>query len=381
MDIKKILSLIVLCCIPLLASCNLPSSTSNMDADAAASTLAAETVVARLTEIANPGGEGDQTPQPTLPLPTNTLVPTAQPTSTNTPAPTNTPNPTATSLPCHWAQFIQDITVADGAQFTTGEKFVKVWRLKNIGACTWTKDYDIVFDEGDKLSGSTTSMPKNVSPGETVDIAIEMQAPNGKGTYKGYWRLRDDSGDLFGIGPGTDESFWVQIKAVTSPDYQYNLAANFCDATWRSDDGKMYCQGAGYDSKSYVQFTNSLTMEGGTKDDEAALIIQVAEDDRVRGTYPAYTVGPGEHFLARVGCVDDSKDCHVKISLRYRIKGTDDEIELGEWIEKNDNDVTLIDIDLSSLDGEEVIFVLDVSHRGDSDDNRMFWFVPSIQIP
>ncbi|HKJ28185.1 MAG TPA: NBR1-Ig-like domain-containing protein [Anaerolineales bacterium] len=271
------------------------------------------------------------------------------------------------------------MTVYDSAQFSPGQEFTKVWRLQNVGSCTWNKDYEITFDGGDKMNGTTVSMPEKVFPGEVVDIAIEMQAPNSKGTYKGYWLLRTDNGSKFGIGSGANMPFWAEIKVVTSPDYQYNFAANFCDAAWKSDGHTLYCSGTAEGFSNYVQFTNKLVMEGDKHEDEAALIINVAEDDRVRGTYPAYTVQSGDHFLARIGCVDDSPNCKVKIVLRYVIKGDDTNVELGEWIESNDGDITLIDIDLDSLAGEEVIFTLDVTSRSSSDDNRMFWFVPSIQ--
>ena len=73
--------------------------------------------------------------------PTKTPIP---PTATPVP-PTNTPVPTAITY-CDWAAFITDVTVPDGTQFAPGEVFTKTWRLKNIGTCTWTPDYDIAFE-------------------------------------------------------------------------------------------------------------------------------------------------------------------------------------------------------------------------------------------
>ncbi|NIP41529.1 MAG: hypothetical protein GWN00_05010, partial [Aliifodinibius sp.] len=31
--------------------------------------------------------------------------------------------------------------------------FTKVWRLQNVGTCTWTADYDMVFISGDRMGG------------------------------------------------------------------------------------------------------------------------------------------------------------------------------------------------------------------------------------
>ena len=371
----------------MLMGCSLSALfTPSNDVQGLESTIAAETVEARLTQIANDTG-GDTTLPTNTPLPTSTSLPTSTPLPTNTPEPTSTPKPTATAVPtstpvpCNAATFIKDMTVADGAQFAPGSEFIKVWRFQNVGSCTWTTDYDITFDGGDKMGGSTVSMPKKVKPGELVDIPLPLQAPNTKGTYKGFWMLRDDDGDEFGIGFAANKPFWVEIKVVTTPDYQYNFAANFCDATWKTDSSTMYCHGTAPGYTNYVQFTKDLTWEGGKVDDEAALVINVGKDNRVRGIYPAYTVQAGDHFMSRIGCVEDSRECKVKVVLNYRIKGTDNTIPLGEWIEKHDGNVTLIDVDLDAagLAGKEVIFVLDISSRSTLDTNRMFWFVPSIQ--
>jgi len=47
----------------------------------------------------------------------------------------------------------------------------------------------------------------SVAPGEMVDIIVDLTTPNSTGTYKGIWKLQDDSGENFA-------TFWVQIKAV-----------------------------------------------------------------------------------------------------------------------------------------------------------------------
>ena len=46
---------------------------------------------------------------------------------------------------CDWAQFVADVTVPDGTSYAANTAFRKTWRLKNIGACTWTTSYALVF--------------------------------------------------------------------------------------------------------------------------------------------------------------------------------------------------------------------------------------------
>ena len=272
------------------------------------------------------------------------------------------------------------MTVSDGSQFAPGTTFIKVWRLKNVGSCTWDTSYSVTFDGGDKLGGSTFEMPENVSPGESIDVSIEMTAPNTKGTYKGYWLLRDDDGNKFGLGGSAEYPFWVAIKVVThGQSYSYDFAKNICNATWKTDSGTIYCEGTSEAYKNYVNYTTSFQMENGKIEDEPALIVNAAKDERIRGIYPAYTVKDGDHFVSQIGCVYENESCKVKVALTYRVKGSDTTHTLDEWVEKYDEATTLIDIDLSSLAGEEVIFTLDVSSISTSNNNEMFWFVPSIR--
>ena len=65
--------------------------------------------------------------------------------------------------------------------------------------------------------------------------------------------------------------------------------------------------------------------------------------------------------------------------LRYRIKHSPSSGILAEWIEEHDGKTTILNIDLSSLAGEEVIFTLDMEAKSSSDTNEVFWFMPSHQ--
>ena len=69
---------------------------------------------------------------------------------------------------CDRAQFIADVTVPDGTSFAPGIGFSKTWRLKNVGTCTWTTAYALVFDTGEKMGGpDLVSLPNTVTPGQT----------------------------------------------------------------------------------------------------------------------------------------------------------------------------------------------------------------------
>ncbi len=149
------------------------------------------------------------TPPPASPPPTAAASPTPIPSATPVPSPTP---------PCLAASFVQDVTVPDGTEFAPGETFTKTWRLRNVGSCTWTVAFTAFFDQGDRLDAPVdVSLPHAVEPGETVDIAVEMRAPADPGTYKGYWKLRSDRGEAFGIGSDHNQAFWVEIRVVATP--------------------------------------------------------------------------------------------------------------------------------------------------------------------
>ncbi|GAB4503187.1 MAG: hypothetical protein Fur0043_01790 [Anaerolineales bacterium] len=208
----------------LLSACNLPSKTPPTQGPDAILTAAAQTVEANLTQAAilNP---------PTLPptSPVNTPIPTitlAIP--TNSIPPSLTPLPTT---PCDVAKFIDDVTVKDGTTFAPNESFTKTWRFKNIGTCSWTPSYALVFYSGDAMSGpATQALTDNVNPGQTVDISVNLKAPATDGNYKGYWKLRNASGVLFA-------QVWVEINVKTPAPSNLNITLN---AIGGNESGTVY---------------------------------------------------------------------------------------------------------------------------------------------
>lgn len=139
-----------------------------------------------------------QTVEAFTPTPEPTEVP---PTPTPTLGITDTPTPagTATEIICDNLEFMGDVTVPDGAAMTAGQEFIKTWKVKNTGSCTWTTGYNIInADYGEKMSGQTTALTAEVLPNTEVEISITLKAPNTPGTYSGYWRLANNNGYPFG---------------------------------------------------------------------------------------------------------------------------------------------------------------------------------------
>jgi hypothetical protein len=157
-----------------------------------------------------------RTPETPAEQPGSTLPPTATLVPSDTLVPTITPTVTKTPIPCNWAEFITDVTALDGTEFFLNTSFTKTWRIKNIGSCTWTSSYRLVFANGERM-GAPDLVPftgGDVPPGSTVDISVDLKTPAAEGTYQGNFRLKAADGTLFGIGATADKSFFVKIKAV-----------------------------------------------------------------------------------------------------------------------------------------------------------------------
>lgn len=174
-----------------LTSCTLgatPQPTPTPVDIGAVQTAAVETVVAAVTQTA-----AAFTPTP-MPLPpTETPLP---PTATITPTPAATG--TATPNICNALEFIVDATVPDETTMTPGQEFVKTWKVKNIGSCTWTTGYTIIFAYGEKMGGQATALTAEVLPNTEAEVSITLKSPITPGKYGGYWRLRSNNGENFG---------------------------------------------------------------------------------------------------------------------------------------------------------------------------------------
>ena len=179
-------------------------------------TQAYETVIAEVTAIAALTG----TPTDAPPIPTESGLPSPTLEMTATPPPptgvpsTITPTSPPTGSTCDRAEagIPIDVTIPDDTQFAAGTAFVKTWRLVNVGTCTWTGGYALVYFSGEKMGGpDVTPLGGDVAPGQTVDLSVNLTAPSSAGTYQGNWMLKNPSGVLFGIGPQGNSFFWVRI--------------------------------------------------------------------------------------------------------------------------------------------------------------------------
>lgn len=390
----------------LLSGCSslLPSTNVNQDSVATKSALiieqgrststaaAVETQVAQLStlqaEMTQVAGLPTATatftqlpPTATRVPPTATaVVPSLTPIPSLTPMPSLTPRPTAVPIPCDQASFVSDITIPDGTEIAPGSVFTKIWRIKNSGTCSWTTKYLLAFFGGDQMEGtSPQALSANVAPGEVIDLAVTFKAPSSEGTYRSRWKLQNSSGSWFGIG-ANNATIYTEIEVKQGAVANgVDFAAQMCAAVWTSGAGTLACPGSDGDSKGFVLRLSNPVLETGSTDDEPALLTvpQAVSDGVIRGKFPGYTVKDGDKFMAVIGCAYKAEQCDVKFQLDYQI-GSDSIQTLGTWNENYDGKFNSISVDLSSLAGKQVNFILTVFANGVMQQDRAQWLAPRI---
>lgn len=130
------------------------------------------------------------------------------------------PQPTQSAKLCNQAApgVPIDVTIPDDTRMEPGKTFTKTWRLVNTGTCSWSTDYTISVFSGEPMGAPPgVSLPNNVAPGQSVDVSVDLVAPQAAATYQGNWKLRNANGEWFGIGPNGNSPFWVKIIVAGTP--------------------------------------------------------------------------------------------------------------------------------------------------------------------
>jgi hypothetical protein len=288
-----------------------------------------------------------------------------------------TPPPVST---CDKAAFVTDVNYPDGTSLASGTPFTKIWRVQNVGTCTWTTSYKLVFAGGDIMgaSASAFNLPTSVAPGGTIDLSVNLTAPITTGEYNGYWKLRNASGTDFGFGASGTYPLLVKIKVVSSYNSAYDFASNACSAVWTSGAGTLPCPGTDGDSRGFVLKLDAPKLEDGSTGAAGLLTFpQNITDGYIQGVYPAFNVQNGDHFLSIINCQYGATGCYVTFQLNYQI-GSGAVQTLKIFREKLDGMYYNLDINLSSLAGQNVNFILKVLASGSPLGDRAVWSGPRI---
>jgi hypothetical protein len=289
------------------------------------------------------------------------------------------------ALGCDAALLITHVTAPDGSAYSLNAVFTKVWRLKNVGTCTWTTAYKLAFVSGAQMGGpAELSLPVSVAPNATIDLSLTLTAPSLAGSYRGYWQLKNAAGVSFGTGAAANDPFWVDIvtragSAVTPTfiDDSYDFASSKAQR-WSSGAGSLPFPGADGDTRGFSLKLNNVKLETGITVNQPSLLMvpQNKLDGYIQGMYPAIAIKSGDRFQATIGCQYGATACYTTYRIDARTSaGTK---TLWTFTEKYDNQVYNVNLDLSSLAGKNVEFFLMVLAHGSPTGDRALWVAPRI---
>ncbi len=197
------------------------------------------------------------------------LTPTSVP-ATDPPALLSTPTPGATRIPptappagssdikpCYSANYVSDVTIPDGTIVNPGQTFMKTWRVLNSGSCTWDSTYKFVFMSGDILGGAYVyPFPGAASPGQTVDIPVQLYAPQVAGSYTGTWKIEAPDKTIFGVGQ-YDQPLSVQVVVINGTPSNNKTASPY-DVTNVTYDVSRRCTPA----NTFYTIVGNITSNG-----------------------------------------------------------------------------------------------------------------------
>lgn len=343
---------------------------------------------------------GEDTLPETLPAPTYTAAAVVeQPTLTPVPLATLAPSTTMIASPttdsCYQAKWISDVTYPDGTKVLPSKSFTKTWRIQNVGTCSWNTSYAIVFDSGHGTGAPTaTPLTAAVPPGGTIDASVIMTSPAEKGDYTWNFKLRSDTGRIFGFGNNYVYPITVVIKvdsfllfpinpglidAIAFESLQYDFSENYCSATWKSIFGILDCPGDTSDSQGFVKRNDDPKLQDNTVYSGRSLFTHppFVNNGVIRGDFPAISIEDGYHFRSTIGCSHNRLNCNVKMAVFYRVGSAAFE-QLGSWDMKYADPPLKTDIDLSFLAGKSVQFGFSASTNGSAEEDWAHWVYPRI---
>ena len=118
--------------------------------------------------------------------------------------------------------FVSDVTYPDNNMqsppvLAPNQTFVKTWRVKNTGTCSWVPGYQLAYAYGNtpaaQMNGVPVPINSTITAGQTIDLSAPLTAPSVPGTYQGFWQMNNASKQAFG------QTIWVGItvKDPTQP--------------------------------------------------------------------------------------------------------------------------------------------------------------------
>ena len=152
------------------------------------------------------------------------------------------------------AELVDDVTIPAGVRLSPGARFIKTWKIRNSGKSVWGKGYALAFLGDNPMDGPDGLSLPETSPGEVINLSIELKAPESTGIHRSAWQLKSAAGEYLGdilwveidvsaIG-AADNALFVADK--TYPDGEVVAAGKRILKTWRVRNTGTSPWGAGF---------------------------------------------------------------------------------------------------------------------------------------
>ncbi len=177
-------------------------------------------------------------------------------------------------------------------------------------------------------------------------------------------------------------------SATPAGEVVYDFTSHVCEAAWSNNAFTIPCPSDGAAVGSgYVGLLDNPTIEGGVTLAGRVLHTQPAllPNVGIFGTYPSFQVQSGDSFRVTSACLNGpmpapmppAEACNVEFALEY-YDANGDYHTYSAWDEVYDGLSTDVVVDLTSLAGQVVRFVLVVRDNGDAQGDYPVWIEPHI---
>ena len=156
------------------------------------------------------------------------------------------------------ARFESDLDYPDGTVVAAGTRFSKTWRVHNAGTSVWSAGYALVFVADNHMNAPDSVPLPAALPGETVEVAVPLEAPLAPGLHRSTWRARNPEGALFG------DALYAELRVpVSSTSGSTAIDDAQLDGPVAAPDGSEVRAGAPFRKTWAIRNTGSTTWSEG----------------------------------------------------------------------------------------------------------------------
>ena len=270
-----------------------------------------------------------------------------------------------------------DVIVTD-IELVDGDKLRCTWQNAGDAAVPAGDLWLEIYLDGSRISRSNIGAGRGpTSPGATS----WLQTGSKELPISGEVRcLIDADNDVLESNEGNNDlmrsMLFTQLQVLEMVVYRFSEQAD--DAAWWSGPNPLTdleYPGSTGDQEGFVMPVEGLVLEDNSTAPATAIEMHPkwVENGWISGRFPPHTVEEGDHFKAKIGFLKNAGAGDVRF-IFSRFGGR----PLYQEEKSYDGELMDVDVDLSSLVGQDVEFLLNVNANGGSQQDWAVWINPRI---